>query len=58
LRHIQTQSSLLVNFALIKNIADQWASLYYRFQGPKSEVEKLQEAISPLLENCGFKASA
>ena len=58
LRHIQTQSSLLVNFALVKNIANQTASLYYRFQGPKSEVSKLQAAVSPLLASCGFKASS
>ena len=54
LRHIQTQASLLVNFALVKNIANQTASLYYRFQGPKSEVSKLQEAVIPILQDCEF----
>ncbi len=58
LRHIQTQSSLLVNFALVKNIANQTASLYYRFQGAKSEVSKLQGAVLPILQDCGFKASS
>lgn len=56
LRHIQTDSPLLVNFALIKNIAAQTAGFYYRFQGPKGKVFNLTAAIQPLLESCGFKA--
>jgi hypothetical protein len=56
LRHIQTQSALLVNFALVKNIAAQTAAFYYRFEGPKSEVFNLTAAIQPLLKSCDFKA--
>jgi hypothetical protein len=56
LLHIQTQSSLLVNFALIKNIAAQTAGFYYRFEGVKGEVFNLTAAIQPVLESCGFKA--
>ncbi|HEX9962318.1 MAG TPA: hypothetical protein VGB00_15395 [Pyrinomonadaceae bacterium] len=58
LLHVQTQSSLLINFALIKNIAARTAAFYYRFEGPKSEVFNLTAAIKPSLESCGFKAAA
>lgn len=58
LQHTKVRSALLVNFALLKDIARQTAAFYYRFQGPKSEVSSLAAAIRPCLEGCNFKASS
>jgi len=56
LRHIRTNSELIISFELCKNLDNQTAALYYRFEGPKSEVFKLSAAIEPILRQCGFEA--
>lgn len=58
LRHVQTRASLLVNFALCKNLDNPAAKLYIRFSGHGGEVNKLKTAVMPILEDCGFKALA
>lgn len=56
LRHVQTNSELLVSFELCKNLDNQTAAFYHAFQGPKSEILKLLAAIQPILESVGYKA--
>jgi len=55
LRQTETDAALRVNFALMKNLVTQTALLYFRLEGPKSEVLDLSAALAPLLEGCGFK---
>jgi hypothetical protein len=56
LRHIKTNAELIVSFELCKNLDNQTAVLYHRFEGPKSEVFKLLAAIQPILGDCGYEA--
>ena len=56
LRHVQTNSELLVSFELCKNLDNQTGVFYHAFQGPKSEILKLSAAIQPLLEASGYQA--
>ncbi len=56
LRHGQTNGTLLVSLELCKNLDNQTAALYYRFEGAKSEVSKLTAAIQPILESVGYRA--
>lgn len=55
LRQIQTNAELLVNIELCKNLDNNTMVLYHRFQGPGSEVLKLQTAIQPILESVGYE---
>lgn len=56
LRHVRTNAELLVSFELCKNLDNQTAVFYHRFEGAKSEVLKLSAAIQPLLEADGYQA--
>ena len=56
LRHIRSNAELIVSIELCKNLDNQTAALYHRFEGPKSDVFKLAAAIEPLLDACGYKA--
>jgi hypothetical protein len=58
LRHIHTNSELLVSFELCKNPGDRTAAFYHAIQGLQSEVLRLSEAIRPLLEAVGYQAVA
>ena len=57
LRHARTGTTMLVNFALCKNLDDPAAKLYFRFEGPRSEVLNLLARIAPLLEKAGFRGN-
>lgn len=56
LRHIRSNAELIVSIELCKNLDNQTAALYHRFEGPKSDVLKLAAAIQPALEACGYQA--
>lgn len=56
LRHVQTNAELIVSIELCKNLDNQTGVFYHRFEGPKSEVFKLQAAIQPILESVGYEA--
>ncbi|HMS39913.1 MAG TPA: hypothetical protein PKE69_06795 [Pyrinomonadaceae bacterium] len=56
LRHVQTNAELIVSFELCKNLDNQTGVFYHAFQGPKSEVLKLSEAIQPILESVNYQA--
>ena len=56
LRHIQTNSELLVSLELCKNLDNQTGVFYHAFQGPKSEIIKLSRALEPVLESVNYKA--
>lgn len=56
LRHVQSNAELIVSFELCKNLDNQTAAFYHRFEGPKSEVFKLSAAIQPILEASGYQA--
>lgn len=55
LRHVRSNAELILSFELCKNLDNQTAALYYRFEGAKSDVLRLASAIEPLLDNCGFE---
>ncbi|HEY8561085.1 MAG TPA: hypothetical protein VIL74_11990 [Pyrinomonadaceae bacterium] len=55
LRQPQTNSTLRVSFALLKNLVSQTAQLYFRFEGPKNEVLDLANAVKPVLETYRFR---
>ena len=54
LRHIKTGATLLVSFALLNIPASSSAALYFGFEGGKSEVTKLLDAVAPALAAAGF----
>ena len=56
LRHVQTNAELILSFELCKNLDNQTGVFYHAFQGPKSDVLKLEAAIQPLLEANGYQA--
>lgn len=56
LRHVETNAELLVSFELCKNLDNQTGVFYHAFQGPKSEVLKLESAIQPILEKFNYQA--
>ena len=56
LRHVQTNAELILSFELCKNLDNQTGVFYHAFQGPKSVVLKLSEAIQPILEANGYQA--
>lgn len=56
LRHVQTNAELILSFELCKNLDNQTGVFYHAFQGPKSEVLKLSEAIQPILEANNYQA--
>lgn len=56
LRHVETNAELIVSIELCKNLDNQTAGFYHAFQGPKSDVLKLEAAIQPLLEANGYQA--
>lgn len=55
LRQTATDGALRVNVALLKYLVNQTALLYYKFEGPAADVQKLSKAFEPVLETCGFK---
>jgi len=57
LRHVQTNAELIISIEICKNLDNQTAALYYRFEGPKSDVLNLAAAIQPVLDACGYEAA-
>lgn len=55
LRHVRSNAGLIVSFELCKNLDNQTAALYFRFEGPTGNVLEMASAIQPLLDNCGFE---
>jgi len=56
LRHVETNAELILSFELCKNLDNQTGVFYHAFQGPKSEVLKLESAIQPILEKFNYQA--
>ena len=55
LRHVRTNSELLVSFELCKNLDNRTAVFYHAFQGEKNEILKLSAAIEPILERFDYR---
>ncbi len=56
LRHVQSNAELLISIELCKNLDNQTGVFYHAFQGPKSDVLRLSEAVQPLLKANGYQA--
>lgn len=56
LRHVYSNAEMIVSFELCKNLDNQTAAIYYRFEGPRSEVTLIKIAIESSLEKYGFEA--
>lgn len=56
LRHTETNAELTVSIELCKNLDNQTAVLYHRFQGPRTDVLNLAAALQPLLESVEYQA--
>ena len=53
-----TAAALRVNFALLKYLIDQTALLYFKIEGPETDVRKLTADVRPILESFGFKETS
>jgi hypothetical protein len=51
---VKWNSELTVSIELCKNLDNQTAALYYRFEGAETDVLELYAAIQPVLERGGF----